>query len=91
MPRPDSHRYQQHEKCCGNCKFSHLVAYKLDLLCFYGDTIRVIGKSEYPVTADLIQMNGEEVGMMDGEEYSSVWAGRIIDGDDVCDKWEAAE
>lgn len=71
-----------------NCAFAHLVAYKLDLLCFHGDDIRVFGHSEYPVNADFVQMNGEEVGMMDGEEYSKVWGGRIIDSDDVCDEWK---
>ena len=89
MPRPSSHRDQPHERCCGNCAFAHLVAYKLDLLCFHGDSILVMGQSQYPVTADFVQMNGEEVGMMEGDEYSKVWAGRIVDSDDVCDEWKS--
>lgn len=89
MSRPSSHREQPHERCCGNCVFSHLVAYKLDLLCFHGDDIRVNGKSEYPVTSDHVEINGEEVSLMEGDEYSGVWAKRITDPDDVCDEWKA--
>lgn len=88
MPRPSSHRDQRHARCCGNCAFAHLVAYKLDLLCFHGDNILVFGTSEHPVTAEYIQMNGEEVGMMEGDEYDRVWAGRRVDSDDVCDEWK---
>lgn len=36
-------------------------------------------------------MNGEEVGMMDGDEYSDVWGGRVIDSDDICDEWKGGE
>lgn len=88
MPRPDSHRSQFHSQCCGNCAFSHLVAYKRDLLCFRGDMIQVTGKSEYPVTAEYVILAGEEVGMMEGDEYSKVWGERVVDSDDVCDHWE---
>lgn len=89
--RPESHREQTPERRCGNCIFSHLVAYKLDLLCFHGDNILVTGKSEYPVTSDFIEMDGEEVGMMDGDEYARVWSGRIVDSDDICDEWKGGE
>lgn len=65
-----------------------MVAYKLDLLCFFGDSIEARGQSEYPVTADHVALNGEEVGLMDGEEYSRVWAGRVVDSDDVCDEYQ---
>jgi len=88
MTRPASHRNQPHEKRCKNCKFAHLVAYKLDLLCFHGDDIRVSGQSQYPVTSDFVHMNGEEVGMMEGSEYDKVWCERIVDPDDVCDEWK---
>jgi len=87
--RPQSHTDQPHSRCCGNYAFAHLVAYKLDCICFHGDEIKVIGKSEYPVTADYVLLDGEEVGMMEGDEYSKVWAGRIVDSDDVCDEWKA--
>ena len=89
MPRPPSHRDQPHDRCCGNCAFAHLVAYKLDLLCFHGDTIEVNGKSEYPVTSDHVFIGRDEVGMMEGDEYSNVWAGRIVDSDEVCDEWKS--
>lgn len=89
--RPGSHREQIPEKCCGNCKHARLVAYKLDLLCFHGDTIEITGQSGYPVDADYVYMNDSEVGLLYGEEYDDVWAGRIVDGDDVCDEWSPRE
>ncbi len=89
MTRPASHRDQPHERCCGNCKFAHLVAYKHDLLCFHGDNIEVTGTSEYPVASEYVSVNGEEVGLMEGEDYSDVWAGRVVHSDEVCDEWEA--
>lgn len=50
------------------------------------------GKSDYPVTAEFIEFNGEEVGMLDGDAYSNgVWGGRIVDSDDVCDQWQREE
>lgn len=87
MTRPASHRGQPHERCCGNCAFAHLVESKLDLLCFHSDNIRVIGKSEYPVTSEIVELHGEEVGMLEGDEYASIWADRIVDSDEVCDEW----
>ena len=88
MSRPETHRDQPHERCCGNCQFSKLVAYKHDLLCFHGDSIEVQGQTGYPIVADYIVMNGEEVGMLDGDEYGKVWASRITDYNDVCDEWK---
>lgn len=91
MPRPETHRQQAHERCCGNCKHCHLVAYKLDLMCFHGDSIEVEGESKYPVSANYVFLDGQEVGLLDGDEYDKVWCGRIIDHDDVCDQWEEIE
>ena len=88
MPRPPSYKEQPHERCCGNCRFAHLVAYKLDLLCFHGDNVEVTGQSKYPVNADYVLLDGEEVGLMEGDEYSRVWAGRIVESDDICDDWK---
>ena len=88
MPRPSSHHEQYHGTCCGNCKFARRVAYKLDLLCFHGDTIEIHGQSKYPVDADHVYLGGDEVGLMDGDAYDSVWAGRVVDSDEVCDEWE---
>lgn len=76
------------ERSCSNCRHSHLVSYKLDLLCFHGDEIEVTGHQEYPVIADHIQMAGEEVGMLEGDAYDKVWAGRIVDGGAICNQWE---
>ena len=89
MTRPESHREQRHTKDCSTCKYARLVAYKLDLLCFHGDTIEIHGQSVYPVESDHVFLDGEEVGILDGDEYSSVWAKRIVDPDEVCDEWEA--
>jgi len=71
--------------------FARLVAHKLDLLCFHGDVIQIYGQSHYPVAADHVWLaaNQEEVGMMEGDEYSKVWAERIVDSDDVCDEWKS--
>lgn len=87
--RPASHREQIPEQRCGNCKFAHLVAYKLDLLCFHGDNIEVTGEVGYPVEAECIDLDGNSVDLMDGEEYSKVWAGRVVNDSDVCDLWGA--
>lgn len=90
MTRPKSHRSRQHEKSCSNCKFSQLVAYKLDLLCFHEDDVEIYGQSSYPDDASHVYLGGEEVGLM-GEEYDEVWASRIVDSDDLCDCWEKEE
>ncbi len=89
--RPKSYSDKPPEKCCATCKFAHLVAYKLDLLCFHGDTIEVTGNQEYPVRADYIDMCGEEVGMLEGDAYDKVWAGRVVDGSGVCNEWVPCE
>ena len=88
MTRPLSHRDQVPLRRCGNCKFANLVAYKLDLLCFHGDGAVVTGKSNYPVDADFVEIGGEEVGLLDGDEYDRIWSQRIVDSDDVCDEWQ---
>lgn len=85
--RPASHREQQHLRSCANCWHSRLVAYKLQLLCFHGDSIKILGQSEYPVAADDVSLDGKEVGLMEGDEYDKVWAERVVDQEDVCDEW----
>ena len=87
MTRPASHASQPHPKSCSNCALSHLVANKLDLLCFHGDNIEVTGHSNYPVTSDYVVMDGEEVGLLEGDEYDRIWSDRIVNPDDVCDEW----
>lgn len=89
MPRPKSHRDCVPEKHCGNCKYSHLVSGKLDLLCFKGDKIEIQGQSHYPVDADYILLDGEHVDVMEGDEYSKVWGNRAVEScTEVCDEWE---
>ena len=73
--RPDSHHSQEHARCCGNCRHSQLIRYKHDLLCFH---------NEQP-TADTLL----DIACMDGEEYSPIWGGRVVDHDDCCSEWEA--
>ena len=85
--RPKSHRDQEHMTRCGNCKFAHLVAYKLDLLCFRGDDIQITGKCEYD-GGEHIDFNGDDVAFMEGDQYDKVWGGRVVDPTDVCDEWD---
>lgn len=94
MTRPDSYNVPIPAKSCANCRFSRLVAYKLDLLCFHGDEIEVVGKCEYPVNADYVLLKDGKhamaaVGLMDGDEYDKVWGGRIVDCDGVCSEWKS--
>ena len=91
MTRPASHQEQEHRQRCGNCIFSRLVAYKLDLLCFLNDNIEIQGQSHYPVDADHVILDGQDIGILDSGEYDKVWSGRIVDSDDVCDEWEGYE
>jgi hypothetical protein len=87
--RPESYSDKPLERCCSTCRFSHLVAYKLDLLCFHGDKIEITGTSEYPVTAHHVMLNGnDDVGMMEGDSYDRIWGSRSVDGEAVCDFWE---
>lgn len=85
MTRPKSHRQQIPGKRCENCKFCHRVAYKTDLLCFHGDAIEVIG---HYGRGDHIEINGEEIGLLSGDEYDEIWGGRVVDPDEICDEWE---
>lgn len=83
--RPESHRYQEHSKRCGNCKHCHEIKYKNDDLCFLGDAITVEPEG-------FVILDGEDVSLMDGEEYSKVWGGRVVDPNaDICDQWAAKE
>jgi hypothetical protein len=91
MTRPPSHRDQPHERCCGNCRFAYLIAYKLDLLCFHSDDIHVLGNSQYPVASVYLNLKGDAVSLMEGDEYDKVWAGRIVDQHEVCDEWTKEE
>lgn len=99
MTRPESHRDQFPEKCCRNCRHGIEVIYKRDLLCFHDDVVYIEPvepadrrlNDERHVTLYRPRKdpdNGDSVDLMDGEEYSEVWAGRVVDDTDICDEWE---
>lgn len=92
MTRPESHREQEPpEKRCGNCRFGHFIEWKGDLLCFHGDDFDVIREGDE--SAVFLKgvgrdSDGDDVSMMDGEEYSNVWGGRVVGYSDTCDEWK---
>lgn len=90
--RPESHREQVPDKRCGTCFFAIRPYFKDDLLCFHGDNIEV-NHWRYPAgdqqTHTDVFLDGEDVGIMDGEEYSKVWGGRVVDYTDICDEYLA--
>lgn len=90
MTRPASHREQEFDRSCGNCFFAHSPEYKRDLLCFFGDKIE-INRWGFDGKIDKVdvRLDGDDVGLMEGEEYSQVWGGRVVDPvSDVCDEWK---
>jgi hypothetical protein len=82
--RPVSHRTQDPEHGCFDCKHSAKPEYKDHLLCFFGDDV-IINKSQY-ITS--VEFNGNDVSLMDGDEYDEVWGGRVVTPTDTCDEWE---
>lgn len=89
--RPSTHRNQEFAKRCGNCKHCHVVEFKDDSLCFYGDNAKIIPSDLRDYWSE-VELDGLDVGIMEGEEYSEVWAGRVVsDWCDVCDSWEPAK
>lgn len=86
MTRPISHREAIPEKRCENCKFSALVAYKWDLLCFHGDKTEVTGVLDSG--ACFVEIEGKDVSEMEGDEYDRIWAGRAVSHTDSCEEWE---
>jgi hypothetical protein len=85
--RPASHSDTPPEKRCGNCIFSRYLAIKEHLLCFHGDSILDCGGESGPGSPEYIELDGDLVNFMEGEEYDRVWAGRVVDSSDVCDEW----
>lgn len=73
---------------CGTCKHCHYVRFKEFLLCFYGDEISA--KRDGPSTWDRsdVELAGEDVCFMDGDEWDRVWARCSVDQGDTCDEWE---
>lgn len=96
MTRPASHRDLRFEKRCANCRFSHWLDYKDDLLCFHGDTVvaelteRDTGKSAIKSKRLMrVLFDGKSVGRMQGDEYDKVWGSRVVDPElEVCDEWQ---
>ena len=87
MTRPISHRELNIKECCGTCKHSAVPEYKDDLLCFCGDSIDRAEPCVHEGTID-VRINGNSVGLMDGDSYDHVWGGRVVNSTDVCDEWE---
>lgn len=88
MTRPASHYENLPARRCGSCRHSAYVEFKRDTLCFFGDNVRIGKGCDYPTPADSVELDGRDVGSMDGEEYSEVWAGRIVHPNlGTCDEW----
>ena len=84
MTRPASYDDTPPTQRCGNCRFSRLIEYKRDLLCFFGDEIET--RPGVNGTDD-VTFNGEIVGILDGDEYDKIWGGRVVDSDCRCNEW----
>lgn len=56
-------------------------------MCFHGDNY-VAHRSNLYSWASEVTLEGEDVTIMDGDEFDKVWGGRVVDPDDVCDEWE---
>lgn len=85
MTRPASHREQTPPRRCGNCRFSAVPEYKNHLLCFFGDKVEFL--PSYQPDKPEVRLDGEHVGLLEGDEYSKVWGGRVVEYDEVCDEW----
>jgi len=86
--RPSSHRDQVPEKGCYNCRHSHVVEFKGDLLCFHGDNAR-FRPSDIREGWITVTLDGRYVGDLEGDEWSKVWGGRLVASFDVCDEHDA--
>ena len=85
--RPASHRHQDPTHGCFDCKYGIIPEYKYDdLLCFFGDDISTEGEC-YELGHVSVQINGDFVGLLEGDAYDSVWGGRVVDPSDTCDEW----
>lgn len=97
MTRPPTHRELPVLPIrCGTCRHCIVVQYKGDSLCFHGDMITV-GPPE-PMAQTGVIAHSVAIGVnryietMDGEEYSEVWGGRVVDPEsEVCDQWQRRE
>lgn len=88
--RPNSHKEQIPDKRCGNCKFAHELRRLGDLLCFHGDNIK-LQKWSYKTTPDEVMTDvifeGQNLEYVEMDEYSKIWAGRIVDDTDTCEEY----
>lgn len=88
--RPDSHKEQIPDKRCGNCKFAHVFRRLGDLLCFHGDDIK-LEKWSWKHSPDDIKTDvifkGQNIEAFEADEYSTIWAGRIVDDTDICEEY----
>lgn len=83
--RPKSYREQNPEKCCANCYFAKLIPTKDDMLCFYGDKIE-IEESIFFGSGEYIILDGVDISLLTDEEYATVWGGRVVDRENICDE-----
>ncbi len=85
--RPDSYDDRPPINRCGTCEHCHYVRYHTQLLCFHGDVIvaRRDGKGEWQKSD--VEFAGESVELLGGEEFSKLWAGRVVGSDATCDEW----
>ena len=94
--RPSTHHEQEPpERRGGNCAMMRRVEYKGETLCFHGDQIETQpGLNEAMTglpTDDVTLIEGVQrysVGILDGDEWSRVWAGRTVDLTDACSEWQ---
>ena len=84
--RPESYRTQVPPRRCGNCVYGLRPEYKDHRLCFCGDTYVTQPSFSEDGKTDVL-LDGEAVGLLDGDAYDRVWGGRVVDDDDVCDCW----
>lgn len=77
--RPKSYREHSSPRRCGTCCHARYIHVKDDLLCFAGDAVE-------DAAGDAI-LDGQLVGLLDGDAYDRAWAGRTTEEDDTCDEW----
>lgn len=96
MTRPESYDDTPPVNRCGTCRHCHYIRYHEDLLCFHGDEITARRDGLGPWDKSDVELLSrprydESVELLEGEEYSKVWAARVVDAHAVCEKWEARE
>ncbi|HUE70857.1 MAG TPA: hypothetical protein VMP01_08200 [Pirellulaceae bacterium] len=62
---------------------AHLVR-RQHLLCFHADNVAT---RKWDYGTDVI-LDGQDVDLIEGEDFDDVWARRVVDPSDVCDQWE---